>query len=50
MMRRKLVAAGVLWLVGVGCQSPMVNVTPTETVAPAAASASVWGEVPKQCA
>jgi hypothetical protein len=50
MMRRGLAAAGVFLLVGLGCQRALVSVTPTETAAPAAASASVWGEVPKQCA
>jgi hypothetical protein len=48
---RSITAGGVLLVASVGCQgSSMIDVTPTETVAPAAASASVWGEVPKQCA
>jgi hypothetical protein len=48
---RSITAGGVLLVAAVGCHgASMIDVTPTETVAPAAAWASVWGEVPKQCA
>jgi hypothetical protein len=47
-MTRWFVALGVVVLLG--CQPAAVPVAPTEVVAPVAASASVWGEVPKQCA
>jgi hypothetical protein len=60
-MPRPLLLIGVLLLAVLGCQSSTVVVAPTETVAPVAAAvapeppvlaslASVWGEVPRQCA
>ena len=50
-MRCKFAAIGVLLLAVVGCQPSAVGVSPTsETPATVAATTSVWGEVPKQCA
>ena len=51
-MRRTLATLALLVLVGLGCQSPAVGVSGTETMTSeaVAATASVWGEVPRQCA
>ena len=50
MMRTNLAALGVLLLAVFGCQAPAAAPLPTDTAVPVPASASVWGEVPKQCA
>ena len=60
-MHRSLAAMGMFLLASVGCQAPATSVGPLESVATPVAviaseqpvapqSASVWGEVPKQCA
>ncbi len=60
-MHRGLAAMGLFLLASLGCQAPATSTGPLASVATpvavvtseqpvAAASESVWGEVPKQCA
>jgi hypothetical protein len=59
-VRQHLLAAVSVLILTAACQSPAVSVSPTETVStgapdmaaepPIVATASVWGEVPKECA
>jgi hypothetical protein len=60
-MHRGLALMGMFLLASLGCQAPATSIGPLDSVATpvavvsaeepvAAASQSVWGEVPKQCA
>jgi hypothetical protein len=46
----RLLLAGLMLCLLLGCQAVPAAVSPPPTEIPAPASVAVWGEVPKECA